>query len=63
MIISVDRQPVNSMAGFFRTVWRYGPAGTAIPLTLADGNQTREVLLNTTDRNSFFLQHAAGMIN
>lgn len=63
VILSVDQEPVTSMAGFFRMVWRYGPAGTSIPLTVSDGKLTRDVLLDTTDRNSFFLQHTANMIN
>ncbi len=63
IILSVDRQPVNTMAGFLRTVWRYGPAGTAIPLTVSDGMDTRDVVLDTVDRTSFFMQHAAGTIN
>lgn len=63
IILSVDRQPVSTMAGFFRSVWRYGPAGTAIPLTVSDGNDTRDVVLDTTDRSSFFLQHAHGVFN
>jgi S1-C subfamily serine protease len=63
IILSVDRQPVSSMAGFFRSLWRYGPAGTSIPLTISDGNDTRDVVLDTTDRSSFFLQHAHGVFN
>lgn len=63
IILSVDQQPVSSMAGFFRTVWRYGPAGASIPLTVSDGKDTREVLLDTTDRDTFFLHHMQNMIN
>lgn len=63
VILSVGRQPVRSMAGFFRSVWHYGPAGTAIPLTVSSGPDTREVLLDTTDRDSFFLRHMANMLN
>ena len=63
IIVSVDRQPVTTMAGFFRTIWRYGPAGTSIPLTVSDGKDTRDVVLDTTDRTSFFMQHAASTIN
>lgn len=63
IILSVGRQSVNTMAGFFRTVWHYGPAGTAIPMTVSDGKDTREVMLDTTDRNSYFLQHTASMLN
>jgi S1-C subfamily serine protease len=63
IILSVDRQPVSTMAGFFRTVWRYGPAGTALPLTVSDGKDTRDVVLDTVDRSSFFLHHAHGFFN
>jgi S1-C subfamily serine protease len=63
IIVSVDRQPVSTMAGFFRSVWRYGPAGTAIPLTVSDGKDTRDVVLDTVDRDSFFMQHAASLFN
>jgi S1-C subfamily serine protease len=63
IILSVDRQPVNTMAGFFRTIWRYGPAGTTIPLTVSDGKDTRDIALDTVDRTSFFMQHAASTIN
>lgn len=63
IILSVGRQPVSSMAGFFRSIWHYGPAGTAIPLTVSNGKGTREVLLDTTDRDSFFLRHMANTLN
>ncbi len=63
IILSVGEKPVNSMAGFFRTVWRYGPAGTPLPLTLSDGKDNRDVMLTTTDRESFFLHYAANLIN
>ena len=63
VILSVDKQPVSSMAGFFRTIWHYGPAGSRIPLTLKNGDGTREVVLDTIDRNSFFIQHANNMFN
>lgn len=63
IIVSVDRQPVNSMAGFFRSIWGCGPAGTPIPLTVSDGKDTRDVVLATTDRSSFFLQRALSVVN
>ena len=63
IILSVDSQPVSSMAGFFRTLWHFGPAGSRIPLTLKDGDSTREVVLDTIDRNSFFVQHSHNMFN
>ena len=63
IILSVDQKPVHSMASFFRTVWQYGPAGSPLPLTLSDGTDKREVVLATTDRDSFFMQYAANLIN
>jgi S1-C subfamily serine protease len=63
LVLSVGQQPVSTIAGFFRAVWNYGPAGTAIPLTLRDGAGTREILLATTDRDSFFMRHGAGQFN
>ena len=63
IILSVDSQPVSSMAGFFRTLWHYGPAGSKIPLTLKAGDSTREVMLDTIDRNTFFIQHSQNMFS
>jgi S1-C subfamily serine protease len=63
VILSVDQEPVSDMAGFFRTIWRYGPAGSNIPLTLRSGGETRELALETIDRNTFFVQHASNLFN
>lgn len=63
VILSVRRQPVASLAGLFRTLWRQGPAGTQIPLTIFNGKETREITLSTTDRNSFFLRRESAPIN
>jgi len=63
IILSVAGQPVSSMAGFFRTLWHFGPAGSSIPLTLKDGESTRDVVLETIDRNSFFVQQSLNMLN
>lgn len=63
IILSVDKQPVSSMAGFFRTIWHYGPAGSQIPLTLKNDDGEREVVLDSIDRNSFFIQHANNMFS
>jgi S1-C subfamily serine protease len=63
IILSVDREPVSTMAGFFRSVWRHGPAGVSVPLTVSDGKDRRDVVLDTVDRAGFFMQHAANTIN
>ena len=63
IIVSIADEPVTSMAGLFRSLWRYGPAGTGVPLTLSSGSKERKVVLDTIDRNSFFMQHAVNTIN
>jgi len=66
IILSVADQPVSSMAGFFRTLWQFGPAGTRIPLTVKAGNDNetlKDVTLDTIDRDSFFIQQAQNMLN
>jgi S1-C subfamily serine protease len=66
IILSVADQPVSSMAGFFRTLWYFGPAGTRIPLTVKagnDGETIKEIILDTIDRDSFFIQQSQNMLN
>lgn len=64
IILSVGSQPVASLPGFFRTLWHYGPAGSEIPLVLKEGESgRREVMLKTTDRNSFFTRHESTLLN
>lgn len=63
IILSVNSRPVTSMASFFRTVWQHGPAGTPLPMTLSDGKDSRDVVLDTTDRETFFMHYASNPIN
>lgn len=63
LILSVAGQPVSTMADFFRSLWRHGPAGTPIPLTVSNGKDAREVVLDSTDRESYFLRHTTELLN
>lgn len=63
IILSVGSQPVASLPGFFRTLWHYGPAGADIPLVLKAEGGRREVVLKTTDRNSFFTRQETTTLN
>jgi S1-C subfamily serine protease len=63
VILSVGSQPVASLPGFFRTLWHYGPAGSDIPLVLKADEGRREVVLKTTDRNSFFARQETTTLN
>jgi hypothetical protein len=49
----VARERVSTLADLFRKVWRLGPAGTEVPLTLARDSAPLRVRLRSADRNDF----------
>lgn len=51
MILDVAGQRVNSLGDFFRAVWKLGPAGTTVPITLARGAELKSVSIRSIDRN------------
>jgi len=53
LVIAVGPERVASLADFFRQMWRLGPAGTEIPLTLARGGAPVYVRVSSGDRNDF----------
>jgi S1-C subfamily serine protease len=55
-VLAVADTPVSSLAELFRTIWSVGPAGTDIPLTLARGQGTLRVRVQSADRNDFLLK-------
>ncbi len=50
--IEVAGQKVGGLSDLFRKVWRLGPAGTEVPLTLARGQSRSRVQLHSTDREA-----------
>lgn len=50
-VIEVAGQRVGGLSDLFRKVWRLGPAGTEIPLTLARGQSRSRVQVRSTDRD------------
>ncbi len=52
-ILEVAGEKVASLADFFRHVWRLGPAGTEIPLTVARRGATLRAVLRSADRSDF----------
>src|ERR1700761_181495 len=46
-------EPVSDLAELFRKVWRVGPAGSEIAMTLARGRSTSEVRVTSADREDF----------
>ena len=53
LVVAVGGERVASLADFFRQIWRQGPAGTEIPLTLARGGAPVYVRVRSGDRNDF----------
>lgn len=52
-IVAVGDRNVVDLADFFRSMWRLGPAGTEIPLTLARGEKMLPVRVHSADRSDF----------
>jgi S1-C subfamily serine protease len=50
-VIEVAGQRVTDLSDLFRKVWRCGPAGTDIPLTLARGQSRSRVHVRSKDRD------------
>ena len=53
LVVAVDAERVGSLGDLFREIWRLGPAGTEIPLTLARGGAPVYVRSASGDRNDF----------
>jgi S1-C subfamily serine protease len=53
VLLEVAGEPVSDLAGLFRKVWRVGPAGSEIAMTLARGRSTSEVRVTSADREDF----------
>ena len=49
-VIDVGAERVAGLADLYRKVWRQGPAGAAIPLTLARGGTPLRVRVQSVDR-------------
>jgi S1-C subfamily serine protease len=50
LVIAVGGERVANLAEFFRAMWRHGPAGTEIALTLARGGAPLQMRLRSADR-------------
>ena len=53
LVLEVARERVSTLADLFRKVWRLGPAGTEVPLTLARDSAPVRVRVHSADRNDF----------
>ena len=52
-VVEVSEQRVRGLAELFRSVWRLGPAGVEVPLTLSRAGARMNVRLKSADRNDF----------
>jgi S1-C subfamily serine protease len=53
VLLEVAGEPVADLAALFRKVWRVGPAGAEIAMTLGRGRSTSEVRVTSADRDDF----------
>lgn len=53
LVLEVARERVTTLAELFRKVWRLGPAGTEVPLTLAREGSLLRVRLQSANRDDF----------
>jgi S1-C subfamily serine protease len=53
LILSVGGTKIESLAQFFREVWRHGPAGTELPLTIGRGGQAMQLRVTSGERDRF----------
>ena len=52
MVIEVGGARINRLPELFRKIWRVGPAGTEIPMTLARDGSIQRVKVRSVDRSS-----------
>ncbi|HZF25643.1 MAG TPA: PDZ domain-containing protein, partial [Steroidobacteraceae bacterium] len=53
LVLQVAGEPVADLADLYRSVWRLGPVGTDVTLTLARGESQPLVKVRSADRNDF----------
>lgn len=51
ILLAVGEQPVESLADFFRAVWRLGAAGVQVPLKIFRAGRGLDVVVPSADRN------------
>src|SRR5690606_9613609 len=52
-VLEVAGTRVTELAATFRRIWSIGPAGSAIPLTIARDGNLRRITIHSADRNDF----------
>ncbi|MGE5094950.1 MAG: trypsin-like peptidase domain-containing protein [Betaproteobacteria bacterium] len=60
IILSVAGEKVTSLDGFYRKLWRSGPPGVDVPMTLLHGVDLRDVVVRSIDRQQY-MRHRPGI--
>lgn len=53
MVLGIGELRLSGLAEFFRAVWRLGPAGVEVPLTLAREGDVLRIIVKSADRADF----------
>jgi len=53
LILGIAGSRIHGLAQFYRAVWKTGPAGVEIPLSIARSGDVLRVSVKTADRNAF----------
>jgi S1-C subfamily serine protease len=53
IVLEVAGRKVSGLAELFRAIWRLGPAGTEVPLTISRDGAVSEVRVRSADRQDF----------
>jgi S1-C subfamily serine protease len=53
LVLGVGALPAQSLAEFFRAVWRLGAAGVEVPLTISRAGDLVHITVKSADRNDF----------
>jgi S1-C subfamily serine protease len=53
VVLAVAGQKVDSLAGFFRAIWRLGPSGCTVPLRIMRGREALQVDVHSAAREDF----------
>jgi hypothetical protein len=53
MVLSVGALRVTGLAEFFRSVWRLGPPGVEVPLTVGRDGDVLRITIKSADRGDF----------
>jgi S1-C subfamily serine protease len=54
IVLSVNKNVVKGLSDFYRHVWGLGTAGIGVPITVLQGVQVRDIIVNSSDRYQYF---------